>query len=70
MVTLRLMGRESHDWLTNTAGVSPIPIMLRDQVEEGPAEILTVIAGEQVERFAIEIQRVSRLQHAPLGKGW
>jgi len=68
MVTLRLMGRESRDWLTNTAGASPIPIMLRDQVEEGPAEILTVIAGEQVERFAIEIQRVSRLQHAPLGK--
>jgi stage IV sporulation protein B len=52
-----------------TAGASPIPIMLRDEVEEGPAEILTVIAGEQVERFAIEIQRVSRLQHAPLGKG-
>jgi stage IV sporulation protein B len=52
-----------------TAGTTPIPIMLRDEVEEGPAEILTVIAGEQVERFAIEIQRVSRLQHAPLGKG-
>ena len=52
-----------------TAGASPIPILLRDEVEEGPAEILTVIAGEQVERFAIEIQRVSRLQHTPHGKG-
>ncbi|MBT9155468.1 MAG: SpoIVB peptidase [Firmicutes bacterium] len=48
-----------------TTGVAPIPILLRDEVEEGPAEILTVIAGEQVERFAIEIQLERREEHAP-----
>jgi len=36
----------------------PIPIALMAQVQTGPAEILTVIEGEKIERFAIEIQRV------------
>ena len=58
---------QMHDDVTQ--GTAVIPILLRDEVEEGPAELLTVITGEQVERFAIEIVRVSRLQHAPLGKG-
>ena len=46
----------------------PIPMALMSQVEVGPAEILTVIAGEQIERFAIEIQRVYP-QAQPSDKG-
>jgi len=58
---------EIHNDLT---GDSPaVPILLRDQVREGPAYIYTVIDGEKVERFAIEVQRVSRQQSAPGAKG-
>ena len=46
----------------------PIPMALMSQVEVGPAEILTVIEGEQIERFAIEIQRVYP-QTRPTDKG-
>lgn len=52
-----------------TTGTSPLPIALRDQVQEGPAYIYTVIDGETVEQFEIEIQRVSRQQFTPSGKG-
>lgn len=52
-----------------TAGISPLPIALKDQVQEGPAQIYTVIEGERVEIFDIEIQRVSRQQYTPSGKG-
>jgi stage IV sporulation protein B len=46
----------------------PIPMALMSQVETGPAEILTVLEGEQIERFAIEIQRVYS-QSRPSDKG-
>lgn len=36
----------------------PLPIALMSQVETGPAKILTVLEGEKIESFAIEIQRV------------
>ncbi|GAB7386843.1 SpoIVB peptidase [Bacillaceae bacterium] len=36
----------------------PIPVALSDQVKEGPAEILTVVDGQKVEKFAIEIVNV------------
>lgn len=51
-----------------TGGSSPLPVALVDQVNPGPAEILTVIDGEKVERFGIEIVRVSK-QYSPTGKG-
>lgn len=51
-----------------TAGVSTLPVALVDQVKEGPAEIWTVIEGEKVERFGIEIVRVNK-QFSPTGKG-
>lgn len=35
-----------------------IPVAMSSQVKEGPAEILTVLHGEQLERFQVEIQRV------------
>lgn len=46
----------------------PMPIALMSQVETGPAEILTVIEGENIERFEIEIQRVYS-QSKPGDKG-
>lgn len=46
----------------------PIPIALANQVREGPAEILTVVQGREVQRFAIEIVRVQR-QNRPDGRG-
>src|SRR5699024_5907846 len=33
----------------------PLPIGLANEVKKGPAEILTVVEGDKVERFAIEI---------------
>lgn len=46
----------------------PIPIALASEVKAGPAEILTVVEGQEVERFKIEIIHVSR-QDAPATKG-
>ena len=38
------------------------------QVHEGPAEILTVVQGEKIEKYNIEIQKIIR-QSYPNGKG-
>lgn len=46
----------------------PIPVALADEVKTGPAEILTVVEGQEVERFKVEIIHVSR-QDAPATKG-
>ncbi len=46
----------------------PMPIGLMSQVVPGPAEILTVIEGENIERFDIEVQRVYQ-QTRPADKG-
>jgi len=40
----------------------------RIQIQTGPAEILTVIEGNTVERFTIEIEKVNT-QDYPAGKG-
>ena len=37
----------------------PIPVALSHEVKEGPAEILTVVEGQDVERFTVEIVHVS-----------
>jgi stage IV sporulation protein B len=47
---------------------SPLPMALMSQVETGPAEILTVLEGDNIERFDIEIQRVYN-QSRPSDKG-
>ncbi|MDW7652296.1 MAG: SpoIVB peptidase [Bacillota bacterium] len=47
---------------------TPMPMALMSQVEPGPAEILTVLEGENIERFEIEIQRVYN-QARPSDKG-
>jgi len=46
----------------------PMPIALAEQVEEGPAKILTVVNGQKVEEFDIEIANVVK-QHFPATKG-
>ncbi|MBO2945102.1 SpoIVB peptidase [Paenibacillus sp. F411] len=46
----------------------PIPVGLSGEVRVGPAEILTVVEGQQVERFNVEIIHVSK-QDAPATKG-
>lgn len=45
-----------------------LPMGLMSQIETGPAEILTVLEGDEIERFSIEIQRVYR-QTKPSDKG-
>ncbi|WP_416149568.1 SpoIVB peptidase [Salipaludibacillus sp. HK11] len=48
--------------------MEPIEIGLADQVKEGPAEILTVVEGDKVQRFDIEIVN-STPQKFPATKG-
>ncbi len=47
---------------------APIPVAFSEEVKEGPAEILTVVEGQKVERFKVEIVHVSK-QSAPETKG-
>ncbi|WP_109207386.1 SpoIVB peptidase [Moorella sp. Hama-1] len=49
-------------------GSQQVPVALADSVHPGPAEILTVIEGEKVESFQVEIERVMPHQRAS-GKG-
>ncbi len=46
----------------------PIPVASMNQVQPGYAEMLTVVDGQTIERFSIEIQKVN-LQEFPEGKG-
>lgn len=45
-----------------------IPVAFSDEIKEGPAEILTVVEGQRVERYKVEIVHVSK-QNAPQTKG-
>ena len=45
-----------------------IPVASMSQVKLGPAEMLTVVDGQNIERFAVEIQKVA-LQDTPDTKG-
>lgn len=46
----------------------PIPVAFSEEVQEGPAEMLTVVNGQQVERFKIEIAHLTK-QSTPATKG-
>lgn len=46
----------------------PMPVAFAEEVEAGPAQILTVVNGQKVERFNIEIAHVSK-QSTPATKG-
>lgn len=45
--------------LENPACHEPLPVAMADQIREGQAEILTVISGEKIEKFLIEIVKVN-----------
>lgn len=45
-----------------------IPVAFAEEVQEGPAEILTVVEGNKVERYDIEIAHVAK-QDVPATKG-
>ncbi|MBY9081511.1 SpoIVB peptidase [Paenibacillus sp. HN-1] len=46
----------------------PIPVAMSREVKEGPAQILTVVEGQRVERFDVNIIHVAR-QDEPATKG-
>jgi stage IV sporulation protein B len=46
----------------------PIPVAFAEEVEEGPAQMLTVVDKQKVERFDIQIVHVSK-QSSPATKG-
>lgn len=48
--------------------MEPVPVAFVEEVEEGPAEILTVVNGQKVERFNIQIVHVAK-QTTPATKG-
>lgn len=49
-----------HQPLANPFFPEPVPVALASQVKEGPAEIVTVVEGQTLERYEIEIVRVMR----------
>ncbi|GIP37591.1 SpoIVB peptidase [Paenibacillus sp. J31TS4] len=46
----------------------PIPVAFSEEVKEGPAKIYTVLSGQKVEKFDIEITHVAK-QDVPATKG-
>lgn len=46
----------------------PVPVAFAEEVKEGPAEIYTVINGQEVEKFNIQVIHVTR-QNSPATKG-
>ena len=46
----------------------PLPLGLKHQIKTGKAEMLTVINGEEIQRFTIEIEKIF-LQNQPASKG-
>lgn len=49
-----------HVPLKNPLYEEPLPVAMASQVKEGPAEILTVVDGQKIERFQVEIVRLIR----------
>lgn len=54
--------------LPNEKYPQAIPVASMSQVQVGPAEMLTVVDGQTIEQFSIEIQKIN-LQEAPESKG-
>ena len=49
-----------HQPVANPLFPEPLPVAMASQVKEGPAEIVTVVEGQKLERFQIEIMRLMR----------
>ena len=62
-----IFGSLSHP-IKNPFFQKPIPVAVSNQIKEGPAEIITVLQGNKMEKFKVEIEKVSR-QLQPEGKG-
>ncbi|WP_353892363.1 SpoIVB peptidase [Proteinivorax hydrogeniformans] len=56
------------DQLGNVQNKEPLKIGLKHQAQTGPAEILTVVEGDKVESFDIEIEKILS-QNSPQTKG-
>jgi stage IV sporulation protein B len=54
--------------LPNEQYMQAIPVASMSQVQLGPAEMLTVVDGQAIEKFDIEIQKIN-LQEVPESKG-
>lgn len=65
---LGIYGRLINDSYTGIQKQQALPIALANQIEEGKAEILTVLDGEKIEEFNIEIKKVLP-QKEPDSKG-
>lgn len=64
-----IFGRlESLEPVTNPYFPEPIPVAFAGEVYPGTAEIYTVVQGDQIEKFEVEIERVMN-QHTPSDKG-
>jgi stage IV sporulation protein B len=59
---------QMQDFPSKGKTAKPIPVALAEQVKEGPAKILTVVEGQQVEAFDIKIVHVLH-QKLPATKG-
>lgn len=55
--------------LPNQLYPNPVPVAVGGQIKEGPAQILTVLSGENIEAFNVEIQTVFP-QPRPDGKSF
>ena len=65
---LGIFGHLDEDDDSPTPYPDPLPIALASQVEKGPAELLTVIDGETIKSYELEIERVIN-QSSPADKG-
>ncbi len=54
--------------LQNEKYVESIPVASMNQIQVGPAEMLTVVDGQTIDQFSIEIQKIN-FQEAPESKG-
>ncbi|BBB92930.1 MAG TPA: SpoIVB peptidase [Methylomusa anaerophila] len=57
-----------HTQLQNDKYPDALPVASMSQIQLGPAEMLTVVDGQTIEEFSIEIQKIN-MQDAPESKG-
>ena len=56
--------------LSHSLMKKPIPVAFAEEVKEGPAQIYTVLNGQKVETFNIEIAHVSQTRRSRQRKAW
>lgn len=63
-----IFGKLNPDMLNNAKAKKPMPIALASEVKKGKAEIWTVVEGEKVEKFEVQIINTKPQKH-PATKG-